>query len=104
MLGPPSQIALRAGGFSALIVVGMTVLGISILYSAAFVYFDVRGPNSMYMEDGKPLLSNSVLAYFCLLFRFGMTVPKYLSSTSTSKASTPCTWKAVSQSPMVRFW
>jgi hypothetical protein len=47
------QIALRAGGFSALVVVGMTVLGISILYSAAFVYFDVKGLNAMYMEDGE---------------------------------------------------
>jgi hypothetical protein len=35
------------------VVVGMTVLGISILYSAAFVYFDVKGLNAMYMEDGE---------------------------------------------------
>lgn len=31
----------------------MTVLGISILYSAAFVYFDVKGLNALYMEDGE---------------------------------------------------
>ncbi|KAK9905867.1 hypothetical protein WJX75_007849 [Coccomyxa subellipsoidea] len=35
------QIALRAGGFSALVVLGMTVLGITILYSA-FSFFFVR--------------------------------------------------------------
>eukprot|EP00245_Coleochaete_scutata_P018811 TRINITY_DN9973_c0_g1_i1.p1 TRINITY_DN9973_c0_g1~~TRINITY_DN9973_c0_g1_i1.p1 ORF type:complete len:814 (+),score=162.03 TRINITY_DN9973_c0_g1_i1:382-2823(+) len=35
------QVALRAGGFSALVVVGMTVLGVSVLYASFYVFFEV---------------------------------------------------------------
>ncbi|BDA47219.1 K(+)-insensitive pyrophosphate-energized proton pump [Coccomyxa sp. Obi] len=44
------QIALRAGGFSALVVLGMTVLGITILYST-FSYFFVGGKGGMAAAD-----------------------------------------------------
>ncbi|KAK9805230.1 hypothetical protein WJX72_007325 [[Myrmecia] bisecta] len=47
------QIALRAGGFSAIIVVGMTVLGVCILYSSFHVFF-VR--NGSVHETDIPLL------------------------------------------------
>lgn len=43
------QVALRAGGFSALIVVGMTVLGVSILYSLFYVTF--VGGGGMHAAD-----------------------------------------------------
>jgi len=35
------QVALRAGGFSGLMVVGMTVLGVTVLFSVFYVYFGV---------------------------------------------------------------
>ncbi|KAL8033660.1 hypothetical protein ABFX02_13G174100 [Erythranthe guttata] len=49
------QIAVRAGGFSALIVVGMAVLGIAILYSTFYVWLGVDSPGGMKITD-LPLL------------------------------------------------
>ena len=49
------QIALRAGGFSALIVVGMAVLGISILFSLFCLYFTMGSGGSFTIND-VPLL------------------------------------------------
>ncbi|KAE7998937.1 hypothetical protein FH972_003430 [Carpinus fangiana] len=50
------QIAVRAGGFSALIVVGMAVIGIAILYSTFYVWLGVDGaPGSVKVTD-LPLL------------------------------------------------
>ncbi|EFJ14101.1 hypothetical protein SELMODRAFT_156843 [Selaginella moellendorffii] len=40
-------IAVRAGGFSALIVVGMTVLGVAVLYAVFYVYLNVDSPTGM---------------------------------------------------------
>ncbi|GBG60132.1 hypothetical protein CBR_g3376 [Chara braunii] len=49
------QVALRAGGFSALVVIGMVVLGVSVLYSSLFVYFGMDQPGGLKMTD-LPLL------------------------------------------------
>ncbi|XWS20592.1 hypothetical protein CRYUN_Cryun31cG0115700 [Craigia yunnanensis] len=49
------QIAVRAGGFSALVVVGMAVIGIAILYSTLYVWLGVDSPGSMKVTD-LPLL------------------------------------------------
>ncbi|KAL7087801.1 hypothetical protein ACP275_13G090700 [Erythranthe tilingii] len=49
------QIAVRAGGFSALVVVGMAVLGIAILYSTFYVWLGVDSPGGMKITD-LPLL------------------------------------------------
>ncbi|KAJ7535752.1 hypothetical protein O6H91_12G044700 [Diphasiastrum complanatum] len=48
-------VALRAGGLSALIVVGMTVLGVAILYASLYVYLNVDSPKSMKITE-LPLL------------------------------------------------
>lgn len=45
------QIAVRAGGFSAMIVVGMAVIGIAILYSTFYVWLGVDTPGSMKVTD-----------------------------------------------------
>lgn len=49
------QIALRAGGFSALVVVGMTVLGVAVLYASFYVYLRVDDIHSMHLTE-LPLL------------------------------------------------
>ncbi|KAK1323130.1 Pyrophosphate-energized membrane proton pump 3 [Acorus calamus] len=49
------QIAVRAGGFSAIIVVGMAVLGVAILYATFYVYLGVDLPGSLKVTD-LPLL------------------------------------------------
>ncbi|KAB1218236.1 Pyrophosphate-energized membrane proton pump 3 [Morella rubra] len=49
------QIAVRAGGFSALVVVGMAVIGIAILYAVFYVWLGVDSPGSMKVTD-LPLL------------------------------------------------
>ncbi|XP_073302817.1 pyrophosphate-energized membrane proton pump 2 isoform X5 [Primulina huaijiensis] len=49
------QIAVRAGGFSALVVVGMAVIGIAILYSTFYVWLGVGSPGAMKVTD-LPLL------------------------------------------------
>lgn len=49
------QIAVRAGGFSALVVVGMAVIGVAILYSTFYVWLGVDSPGSVKITD-LPLL------------------------------------------------
>ncbi|XVF26476.1 hypothetical protein REPUB_Repub14bG0019500 [Reevesia pubescens] len=49
------QIAVRAGGFSALVVVGMAVIGIAILYASFYVWLGVDSRGSMKVTD-LPLL------------------------------------------------
>uniref|UniRef100_A0A2N9I0I3 H(+)-exporting diphosphatase n=1 Tax=Fagus sylvatica TaxID=28930 RepID=A0A2N9I0I3_FAGSY len=49
------QIAVRAGAFSAMVVVGMAVIGIAILYSTFYVWLGVDLPGSMKVTD-LPLL------------------------------------------------
>lgn len=49
------QIATRAGGLSALIVVGMAVIGIAVLYATFYVWLGVGTPGSMKVTD-LPLL------------------------------------------------
>ncbi|KAJ0583010.1 putative inorganic diphosphatase [Helianthus annuus] len=49
------QIAVRAGGFSALVVVGMAVIGVAILYATFYVWLGVDSPGSMKVTD-LPLL------------------------------------------------
>ncbi|PNY04365.1 pyrophosphate-energized membrane proton pump 3-like protein [Trifolium pratense] len=49
------QIATRAGGLSALIVVGMAVIGIAVLYATFYVWLGVDTPGSMKVTD-LPLL------------------------------------------------
>lgn len=45
--------SLRAGGFSALIVVGMTVLGVAVLYATFYVFLNVDGdgPHTLKMTE-----------------------------------------------------
>lgn len=65
------QIAVRAGGFSALVVVGMAVIGIAILYSTFYVCLGVDSPGSMSVTDCKfaVLLSTKTLFRFvCKLY------------------------------------
>lgn len=45
------QVAVRAGGFSALVVVGMAVIGIAILYATFYVWLEVDSPGSMKVTD-----------------------------------------------------
>ncbi|XP_077238576.1 pyrophosphate-energized membrane proton pump 2 isoform X1 [Tasmannia lanceolata] len=49
------QIAIRAGGLSAIIVVGMAVIGVAILYATFFVWLGVDSSDSMKVTD-LPLL------------------------------------------------
>lgn len=49
------QIAVRAGGFSAIVVVCMAVFGVAILYSTFYVWLGVDSPGSMKVTD-LPLL------------------------------------------------
>lgn len=49
------QIAVRAGGFSAIVVVGMAVIGVAILYATFYVWLGVDSPGSMKVTD-LPLL------------------------------------------------
>lgn len=49
------QIAVRAGGFSALVVVGMAVMGVAILYAILYVWFGVDSTGTMKATD-LPLL------------------------------------------------
>ncbi|GJN03448.1 hypothetical protein PR202_ga20897 [Eleusine coracana subsp. coracana] len=51
----PQQIAVRAGGFSAIVVVCMAVFGVAILYSTFYVWLGVDSPGSMKVTD-LPLL------------------------------------------------
>ncbi|CAM6016977.1 unnamed protein product [Sphagnum balticum] len=48
-------VALRAGGFSALIVVGMTVMGVAVLFASFYVYLSVDSLGAMKMTE-LPLL------------------------------------------------
>lgn len=45
--------ATRAGGFSAIIVVGMAVIGVAVLYASFYVYLGVDMPNSMKLTECK---------------------------------------------------
>ncbi len=59
--------ALRAGGFSALIVVGMTVLGVAVLFCSFYVYLNVDAPGSVRITECKlPFCHfvHSVLVHF----------------------------------------
>ncbi|KAG8365018.1 hypothetical protein BUALT_Bualt18G0059300 [Buddleja alternifolia] len=49
------QVAVRAGGFSALVVVGMAVLGVAILYATFYIWLGVDSPGAMKVTD-LPLL------------------------------------------------
>ncbi|XP_043712692.1 pyrophosphate-energized membrane proton pump 2 [Telopea speciosissima] len=49
------QVAVRAGGFSAIIVVGMAVIGVAILYATFYVWLGVDSPGSLKVTD-LPLL------------------------------------------------
>ncbi|XP_078427673.1 pyrophosphate-energized membrane proton pump 2-like isoform X1 [Wolffia australiana] len=51
----PLQIAVRAGGLSAIVVVGMAVLGVAVLYATFYVLLGVGLPGSMKVTD-LPLL------------------------------------------------
>lgn len=51
LFGNVLQIAVRAGGFSAIVVVGMAVIGIAILYAAFHVWLDVGSPGSTKVTD-----------------------------------------------------
>jgi hypothetical protein len=53
------QIAVRAGGFSAIVVVCMAVFGVAILYSTFYVWLGVDSPGSMKVTDCKFLVHNT---------------------------------------------
>jgi len=46
-----AQVATRAGGLSAIIVVGMAVIGIAVLYATFYVWLGVDSPGSMKVTD-----------------------------------------------------
>lgn len=46
-----SQVAVRAGGFSALIVVGMTVMGVAVLFASFYVLLGVDTVGNMKMTE-----------------------------------------------------
>lgn len=54
------QIAVRAGGFSAMVVVGMAVIGVAILYATFYVWLGVGLPGSMKVTDCKCILYHSM--------------------------------------------
>ncbi|GJV74045.1 pyrophosphate-energized membrane proton pump 2 isoform X1 [Tanacetum coccineum] len=64
------QIAVRAGGFSALVVVGMAVLGVAILYATFYVCLGVDSPGSIKVTDcdASLLVGYGVGASFVALF------------------------------------
>ncbi|RRT66575.1 hypothetical protein B296_00036069, partial [Ensete ventricosum] len=47
------QIAVRAGGLSAIVVVGMAVIGVAVLYATFYVFLEVDSPGSMKVTDCK---------------------------------------------------
>jgi len=47
----PWQVAVRAGGFSALIVVGMTVMGVAVLFASFYVLLGVDTVGNMKMTE-----------------------------------------------------
>ncbi|CAI9114587.1 OLC1v1015341C1 [Oldenlandia corymbosa var. corymbosa] len=49
------QIAVRAGGFSAMVVVGMAVIGVAVLYATFYVWLGVDSPGAIKVTD-LPLL------------------------------------------------
>lgn len=51
IIGFNLQIAVRAGGFSAIMVVGMAVVGVAVLYSTFYVWLGVGSPGSMKVTD-----------------------------------------------------
>jgi len=53
------QIAVRAGGFSAIVVVCMAVFGVAILYSTFYVWLGVDSPGSMKVTDCKFLVHST---------------------------------------------
>jgi hypothetical protein len=53
------QVAVRAGGFSAIVVVGMAVFGVALLYATFYVWLEVDSPGSMKVTDCK-FVSNMV--------------------------------------------
>ncbi|CAJ2656578.1 unnamed protein product [Trifolium pratense] len=61
------QIATRAGGLSALIVVGMAVIGIAVLYATFYVWLGVDTPGSMKVTDFGYGFGASFVALFAQL-------------------------------------
>lgn len=47
------QVAVRAGGFSAMVVVGMAVLGVAVLYAVFYVWLGVDSPGAMKVTECK---------------------------------------------------
>jgi hypothetical protein len=47
-------VALRAGGFSALIVIGMTVMGVAVLFASFYYFLGVDAHGNMAMTECKP--------------------------------------------------
>ncbi|CAI9771729.1 unnamed protein product [Fraxinus pennsylvanica] len=62
------QISVRAGGFSALVVVGMAVIGIGILYAIVYVWLGVNSPGTMKATDLPLLVGYGFGASFVALF------------------------------------
>lgn len=87
-----SQIAVRAGGFSALVVVGMAVLGIAILYSTFYVWLGVDSTGAMKVTDCK--FPSSWLTTSELTFSFSYDI--FLLNSLTHKvfffSASPSRW------------
>lgn len=62
------QVAVRAGGFSAIVVVGMAVLGVAILYATFYVWLGVDTPGGMKVTDCMYQLSISLRNKMFTLF------------------------------------
>lgn len=59
------QIAVRAGGFSAMVVVGMAVIGIAILYATFYVWLEVDSPGAMKVTDCRCRMSLLLVMLCC---------------------------------------
>jgi hypothetical protein len=69
MTDSSKQIAVRAGGFSAIVVVCMAVFGVAILYSTFYVWLGVDSPGSMKVTDCKFLVHSAPdIHKWCLIY------------------------------------
>lgn len=74
-IGKNVQIAVRAGGFSALVVVGMAVIGIAILYAIFYVLLGVDTPGSMKVTDCMSSLCLFMNFFCCTITKLDFTCP-----------------------------
>ncbi|CAL9092952.1 unnamed protein product [Musa textilis] len=74
------QIAVRAGGLSAIVVVGMAVIGVAVLYSTFYVFLEVDSRGSMKVTDRKYLQKLALKAIDYIVMLFSLWIVRYLKS------------------------